>query len=64
MDAGIGTLVATPHVSSRCPNDHDTIARLVGEVNARLREEGVELDVLPGAEIAITYLAEIGELDV
>lgn len=57
--AGMRTLVATPHVSARYPNDADTIARLVGELNGRLVEEGVQLDVLAGAEIAITYLAEI-----
>ncbi len=57
--AGIRTLVATPHVNAGTRNDADTIARLVGEVNGRLADEGVQLDVLPGAEIAITYLAEI-----
>ncbi len=57
--AGIGTLVATPHVNSRTPNDAATIARLVKELNARLAEEGVALEVLPGAEIAISQLAEI-----
>ena len=57
--AGIGTLVATPHVNSRTPNDAATIARLVGELNARLAEERVALDVLTGAEIAISQLAQI-----
>jgi len=57
--AGMRTLVATPHVSARYPNDADTIARLVGELNGRLAEEGVKLEVLPGAEIAITRLPEI-----
>ncbi len=59
VTAGIGTLVATPHVNSRTPNDAATIARLVDELNARLSAEGVQLDVLPGAEIAISQLAEI-----
>lgn len=57
--AGIRTVVATPHVSWRYPNEPDTIARLVDEVNARLLEEGVELEVRPGGEIAMTHLAEI-----
>jgi protein-tyrosine phosphatase len=57
--AGIRTLVATPHVNAGRRNDADTIARLVDEMNRRLAEEGVALDVLPGAEIALTYLAEI-----
>jgi len=57
--AGIGTLVATPHVNSRTPNDADTIARLVDRLNERLAKEQVDLNVLPGAEIAISHLAEI-----
>ena len=36
LAAGIGTLVATPHVNARTPNDSATIARLVNDVNARL----------------------------
>jgi protein-tyrosine phosphatase len=57
--AGIDTIVATPHVSARYPNDADTIAQLVNALNAQLAAEEVELEVLPGAEIAITHLAEI-----
>jgi protein-tyrosine phosphatase len=59
LTAGIGTLVATPHVNALTPNDAATIARLVGEVNQRLAEEQVDLQVVAGAEIAITQLAEI-----
>jgi protein-tyrosine phosphatase len=58
-DAGIRRLVATPHVSGTYPNDAATIARLVEELNARLRQEGVDLDVLPGAEVALTHIAEL-----
>jgi protein-tyrosine phosphatase len=58
-EAGIRTMVATPHVSARCPNDPDTIARLVTEVNERLDAEGVELTVLRGAEVALTHLPDI-----
>lgn len=57
--AGIDTLVATPHVNARTPNDAHTIAGLVYELNARLTEDHVDIEVLPGAEIAITHLAEI-----
>lgn len=59
--AGTRTLVATPHVSWRYPNDADTIARLVDELNERLREEGTPLEIRPGAEIAMTRAAEVGE---
>jgi protein-tyrosine phosphatase len=56
---GTGTLVATPHISSRYPNDGETIAGLVQLVAARLQDEGIELELLAGAEIAITRLVEI-----
>jgi protein-tyrosine phosphatase len=57
--AGVRTLVATPHVSSRYPNRVETISGLVQEVNERLAGEGVALDVRVGAEIAMTHLVEI-----
>jgi protein-tyrosine phosphatase len=56
---GMRTLVATSHVSRRYPNRADTIARLVAELNARLSTEAVALEVRPGAEIAMTRLADI-----
>jgi protein-tyrosine phosphatase len=57
--AGIGTLVATPHVSSRCPNDAETIGRLVQELAGRLAQESVGVEVLPGAEIAVSHVREL-----
>ena len=56
---GTGTLVATPHVSARYRNEATTIALLVEELNVRLAAEDVALEVLPGAEIAITSVIEI-----
>ena len=57
--AGIDTLVATPHVSSRCPNDAETIGRLVRELDGRLAQEGISVEVLPGAEIAFSHVPEL-----
>jgi len=65
---GTRTLVATPHVNLRYPNDAATIARLVGELNERLAAERIAIEVRPGAEIALTSainmaparLAELG----
>lgn len=57
--AGTRTIVATPHVNSRYPNDRATIARLVQELGVRFAAEGVAIDVLPGAEIALTSAAEM-----
>lgn len=56
---GTATLLATPHVSSRYPNDAATISRLVAQLSAALRAERIALEVRPGAEIAITRVAEI-----
>jgi protein-tyrosine phosphatase len=57
--AGTRTLVATPHVSWRYPNDRETIARLVDELQKRLALEGVGIELHPGAEIAITQLIDM-----
>jgi protein-tyrosine phosphatase len=57
--AGIRTVVATPHVNSRTPNDAATIAGLVEMLNERLSEEQVDITVLRGGEIAISHVAEI-----
>jgi protein-tyrosine phosphatase len=63
--AGIETLVATPHVSTRYPNDAATIARLVADLNERLAEESIALEVRAGAELAATHVGELesDELD-
>jgi protein-tyrosine phosphatase len=57
--AGTDTLLATPHVSWRYLNDASTIAPLVDELNERLRAEEIALEVRPGAEIAMTRLADL-----
>lgn len=59
LAAGIDTLVATPHVNYRYRNDAASIAVGVGALNRRLQEEGIELTVRPGAEIALTELDAI-----
>jgi protein-tyrosine phosphatase len=51
---GIDTIVATPHVSWRYDNDGETIARLVRETNAALAAAELTVNVVAGAEIAIT----------
>ena len=56
---GVRRLVATPHVSWHYPNDADTIAPLVARLNERLAAEHVELEVLTGAEIAMTRLSAL-----
>ncbi len=58
-EAGTRKLVATPHVSWHYPNDAGTIAPLVAQLNQRLAEEQVELEVLAGAEIAMTRVSAL-----
>ena len=63
---GITTIVATPHVSWDYPgNTAARIAAKVTEVNAALRDAGIALEVLPGAEVAMTRALELdpGELE-
>jgi protein-tyrosine phosphatase len=59
VTAGTRTLVATPHVSWTYPNDAEEIAELVDRLNTRLDTEEVELEVLAGAELAMTRLVDI-----
>ena len=56
--AGTQTIVATSHVSWEYPNSADTVARLVAELNRRLGDEGLALEIRAGAEIAMTRLPD------
>lgn len=57
--AGTTVVIATPHVSWEYRNDAAMIAELVAEVNERLEQEGVALEVRAGAEIATTRAGDI-----
>jgi protein-tyrosine phosphatase len=54
ISQGTTTIVATPHVSPRYPNDPATIERALHRLTAALSAEGLDLEILPGAEIAMT----------
>lgn len=56
---GVSTIVATPHVSARYPNESATIVRLVDELNERLAAEGVAVEIRTGAEISEAKVDEI-----
>ncbi len=58
--AGTRTLVATPHIRDDHPFPIEAIEERVGWVNAALTEAEVDLQVLAGAEVAIS---KVGELD-
>jgi protein-tyrosine phosphatase len=61
VDAGIHVTVATPHVRSDHPTQPDAIADRVGELNDALTAEGVELRVLPGAEVSLGKAAKLDD---
>jgi protein-tyrosine phosphatase len=56
---GITTIVATPHVSASYRNDAATIERLSREVAVQLSNEGVPVEILIGAEVALPMLVNI-----
>jgi protein-tyrosine phosphatase len=60
---GVRRIVATPHVSWEHDNDAATIAALTDELNRRLAEEQVELEVTAGAEIALTRATELSDAE-
>jgi len=62
---GTRVLVATSHVNHRYPNTPGLIAELVGSVNGALREEGIPVEVVPGAEVALEMLPRLepGDLE-
>jgi protein-tyrosine phosphatase len=56
---GTSTMVATPHVSQRYPNDPTTIAARVSELNERLAAEEIAIEVRAGAEIALLSAVQL-----
>jgi len=63
---GTRTIVATPHVSCAWPdNDAATIAQGVRAVNQALREADIAVEVLAGAEVALSRVGDLklGELE-
>jgi protein-tyrosine phosphatase len=60
-EEGIDAIVATPHASSRHPNDAATIAAPLEQLRARLREEQLPLALHAGAEVEISHVAEMAD---
>jgi protein-tyrosine phosphatase len=57
--AGTRTILATPHVSPEYRNTARRIAGLLAEVNAAIAVEGLPLEVLAGAEVAASRIADM-----
>lgn len=58
---GVETIVATPHVNSRFGFDVGRIETAVDELNATLEAERLPLEVVAGAELAVTRLLDIDD---
>jgi protein-tyrosine phosphatase len=56
---GVRTLVATPHVSERYPNNAATIAAALSRLRAAVAELELEIDIESGAEIELTMLGTL-----
>jgi protein-tyrosine phosphatase len=59
---GIARIAATPHVRDDYPTTPETMERLVDEVNAAAREEGIPVEVLPGGELALGRAIVLDEM--
>ncbi len=53
MRAGTHTVVATPHRSRRWPTEPEEVAAGVARMRDLYEREGIELDLLPGAEVTV-----------
>ncbi len=58
-DDGVTTAAATPHVRADYPTTPEQMEQRLADVQAAIRREGIPLDVLPGAEIALDVLPSL-----
>jgi protein-tyrosine phosphatase len=62
-EAGTRTVVCTPHMIDRYPTDPARIDEGVRELRAALDDEGIDLRVVGGAEIALDHLPRMSDAD-
>jgi len=60
---GVTAIAATPHVRDDYPTSADAMLRAVDALRAALDEEGIQLTVHPGAELAVEWIAQLGEAE-
>ena len=58
---GIERVAATPHVRDDYPTSPADMERLVGEVNAAARAEGIGVEVLPGGELDLAFAGKLDD---
>jgi protein-tyrosine phosphatase len=59
VEDGITVIAGTPHVRDDWPTDAGVMEYRVAELNAELQQAGVPLEVRPGGEIAVEWLARL-----
>jgi protein-tyrosine phosphatase len=57
--AGTTTIVATPHIDHRWNVAPESIAPGVAEVQTAITDAGIDIDVLPGGEVALSRFADL-----
>jgi protein-tyrosine phosphatase len=60
-ETGTKTLVTTPHIDRWWNVDPASVAGRVAELRATVADEGIELDVRAGGEIALTRLVDLDD---
>jgi protein-tyrosine phosphatase len=60
-DAGIHTIVCTPHMMDRYPTDPRRVVEQVGQLRDALDLAGVPVAILQGGEIALPYLSRLDD---
>jgi protein-tyrosine phosphatase len=60
VDAGVRTMVATPHVSETFPNRAEDIAAAAAGLIVELARRDIALNIRTGAEITITQALDLG----
>lgn len=60
---GFTTVAATPHVNLRYDVEAPTIAEAVRSLNAALENRGISLSVVPGGELGLERLPDLGDED-
>ena len=61
--AGITALAATPHVRDDYPTTAREMEDALAAVRRAVREQGIDVEILPGAEIAFDQLHSLDEDD-
>ena len=60
---GVTAVAATPHVRDDYPTTAEVMSRSVETLRRALDDEGIQLTVHPGAELAVDRIARLGEAE-